>query len=827
MLPVHIPCWNTHLKSLPDLPVNASLPALGTALRDRRAAVLVAPPGAGKTTIVPLYLLRQMGPDAGRIVLLEPRRLAARAAARRMAALLGEEPGQTVGYAMRLDSRQSNATRILVVTEGVFARMLLDDPELKGIHTVIFDEFHERSLDGDFGLALALDVQGALRDDLNLLVMSATLDGARVSKLLGDAPVVESSGRGYPVDIRHVDRTADTPLEQVVARTVRRILAEETGSILVFLPGQREIERTAEQLHDRIAANIDITPLYGGLDGKAQDAAIRPAPEGHRKIVLATSIAETSITIDGVRVIVDCGLARLPRYEPATGLTRLETVRVSRASADQRAGRAGRTEPGVAIRLWRAEQTAALPRFTPPEILQAELSGLVLDCAAWGVADPAALAFLDPPPDPALREAVSLLRDLGALDADGRLTHAGKAMRRLALPARLAHMVTSASTAADASRAAHLAVLLTERGLGGNSVDIDRRLQNFMSDRGTRAKSAKALAGRLRQNQRNGSPEQGSAGTGELLLSAYPDRVAHARGQPGHFVLANGRGAVLDPAESLAAEKFLVVADLQGRAANARIVSAAAISEDAVRTVLGDRVEQHIDLFFDRNSARVRARRTRSLGSITLSKESLPVPSGEAVNTVLMSALHEFGLDLLPWSERSAALRGRLSWLHLVLDAPWPEMSDEALLGDLENWLLPFLTGEPAFDRLKQGGLHDALMSRLPYELRAQIDRLAPSTFTTPDGNELPIRYTDRSAVLSVRAQQLYGLDTHPMLAGGKVPIVVELLSPARRPVQTTTDLPGFWRGSWADVRSEMRGRYPKHDWPADPATARAKSKRF
>lgn len=824
---IRILCWKAPLNPLPTLPVTDSLSEISAALRDRQSAVLVAPPGAGKTTIVPLHLLQQMGAMEGRIILLEPRRLAARAAARRMAALLGEEPGQTVGYAMRLDSRQSKSTRILVVTEGVFARMLLDDPELRGIHTVIFDEFHERSLEGDFALALALDVQGALRADLNLLVMSATLDGARVAKLLGDAPIIDSKGRSFPVELRHVDRAADTPLEQTVARTVRQVLAEETGSILVFLPGQREIERTAEQLRDRIAANVDITPLYGGLDGRAQDAAIRPAPEGRRKIVLATSIAETSITIDGVRVIIDSGLARLPRYEPATGLTRLETVRVSNASADQRAGRAGRTEPGIAIRLWRAEQTAALPLFTPPEILQAELSGLVLDCAAWGVADPSDLAFLDVPPAPALREAETLLQDLDAIDADGRLTKAGKAMRKLALPARLAHMVTSAAGPEEASHAAHLAVLLTERGLGGNGTDIDRRLQNFRNDRGPRAKAAKKLAGRLTRKTVTPSLGEGVADSGELLLFAYPDRVARARGQPGHFVLANGRGAVLDPADPLASSTYLVVADLQGRAANARILSAATVNEEAIRTVLASRLQQRADLSFDRKSGRVRARGITSLGSITLLQEPQPVPPGEAATAILLSALREFGMELLPWPKQALTLRERLIWLNSVLGSPWPDMSDVALLDELENWLSPFLTGEPSFDQLAQRGLHDALLSRVPPELQAQIDKLAPVSFSAPAGSSIPIRYTEGSAVLSSRVQSLYGLDVHPMLAGGKVPLVIELLSPARRPVQTTTDLPGFWRGSWTDVRIEMKGRYPKHDWPADPAIARAKPKRL
>ncbi len=512
-----------------DLPVAEVLPALRAALDGKGRAVLVAPPGAGKTTLTPLALLDAPWRNGGRILLLEPRRLAARAAARRMASLLGEEPGGTVGYAMRMESRVSGRTAVLVVTEGVLARMILDDPELAGVAAVLFDEFHERSLDGDFGLALALDVAGALRPDLRLLVMSATLDGARVARLLGDAPVVESEGRSFPVDIRHSERPAGQRVEEAVAGAVRAALADEPGSILAFLPGRREIERTAELLSGRLPENADIVELHGGLDGKAQDAAIRPAPAGRRKVVLATAIAETSITIDGVRVVIDSGLSRLPKYEPSTGLTRLETVRVSRASADQRAGRAGRTEPGVAIRLWRAEQTAALPAFTPPEILEADLSGLLLDCAAFGVSDPAQLAFLDPPPAPALAEARALLTDLDAIDADGRLTEAGEAMRRLALPVRLAHMVAEAAKAGDAGRAAMLAVLLTERGLGGNEIDLERRLSRFSTDRSPRAKQARQLAERLASAATSPSPfgggrtaTGGDGSAGALLLRAYP-----------------------------------------------------------------------------------------------------------------------------------------------------------------------------------------------------------------------------------------------------------------------------------------------------------------
>src|SRR5690606_29809520 len=546
---------------LPELPVSAVLPELEAALDDNGVAVLVAPPGAGKTTLVPLALLDAGWRGDGTILLLEPRRLAARAAARRMASLLGEEPGGTVGYAMRMESRISAATLVRVVTEGVLSRLILDDPELKGIAAIVFDEFHERSLDGDFGLALALDVRGALRPDLRLLVMSATLDGARVAALLGDAPVIESAGRSFPVDIRYRERPAGQRIEEAVAVAVRDALSSEPGSVLAFLPGQGEIERTAEQLLGRLPADVEVAPLYGNLDGRAQDAAIRPAAAGRRKVVRATAVAETSITIDGVRVVIDSGLARPPKYEPATGLTRLETVRVSRASADQRAGRAGRTEPGVAIRLWRAEQTAALPAFNPPEILEADLSGLVLDCAAFGIADPRTLGFLDPPPAPALAEAKALLRDLGAIDAEGRLTEAGAAMRRLSLPVRLAQMVAKAAENGEAEAAARLAVLLTERGLGGTNPDIDRRLQRFASEKSARADAARGLAKRMAATARNStsalrsqgtsSPRTGGDAAGALLLHAYPDRAARQRGGAGRYVLANGRGAVIAETDAM------------------------------------------------------------------------------------------------------------------------------------------------------------------------------------------------------------------------------------------------------------------------------------
>lgn len=811
--------------ALPNLPVTERLDALKTALAAGGMAVLVAPPGAGKTTLVPLALLDASWRGAGMIVLLEPRRLAARAAARRMAALLGEEVGGTAGYRMRLDSRRSAKTKILVVTEGVFARMVLDDPELAGIAAVIFDEFHERSLDADFGLALALDVRSGLRPDLRLLVMSATLDGARVARLLDDAPVIESLGRSFPVDIRHEDRMANERIEEAMARTIRATLAKEAGSILAFLPGTREINRVAGLLAGNMPVNADVTPLYGALTPAEQDAAIRPAAEGRRKIVLATSVAETSITIEGVRTVIDSGLQRLPRFEPASGLTQLETVRVSKASAEQRAGRAGRTAPGVAIRLWRKEQTAALPDFTPPEILEADLSGLVLDAAAFGITDLAQLKFLDAPPKPALNEARKLLSELDALDADGRLTPTGAKMRKLALPVRLSHMIVRAAEDGRTLAAAELAVIITERGLGGNEADLDSRWANFRRDRSPQASAARGLARQIASGF--AGDETDTPGAGELLLQAYPDHAAKARGKPGQFLLANGRGAEIDPAHPLAARSFLVIADMQGTAERQRILSAAEIQESTLLAALKDRIVSETEIIFDGGKRQLRQRRTTRLGAIALSEQMLPPPSGEAADNAILDAIRLHGIGILGLPKEAQDLRQRLDWLHKGLGEPWPDMSDAALLDRLEDWLLPWLNGASDLSKIPAQSFVEGLQALAPHELRRKIDTLAPTHFTVPTGSRIPVRYEADDPVLSVRVQELFGSKEHPAIAGGKVPLLLELLSPAHRPIQLTRDLPGFWRGSWADVRADMRGRYPKHVWPEDPAnaapTARAK----
>ena len=807
---------------MPKLPVTEILPQLDAAMQSHASAVLVAPPGAGKTTLVPLHFLAADWRGDGMIILLEPRRLAARASARRMAALLGEEPGQTIGYRMRLESRVSAATKILVVTEGVFARMILDDPDLQGIAAVIFDEFHERSLDADFGLALALDVQAALRDDLKILVMSATIDGARVARLLGDAPVIESEGRSFPVEIRYQERKATDRIEEVMARTIRAALSDEDGSILAFLPGQGEIERTAKMLEGTLPANVVLAPLYGAMEGRDQDIAIRPAAPGTRKVVLATSIAETSLTIDGVRIVIDCGLVRQPVFEPATGLTRLETVRESRAAADQRAGRAGRTAPGIAIRLWHQGQTAAMAAFAPPEIVETDLTGLVLDCAAWGVSDPTKLAFLDPPPAAGLAEARALLLRLNALDGAGRLTADGEKIRGLALPVRLAHMVAEAGKRGEALRAAELAVLLSERGLGGNDVDLETRMSRFRNDRSDRAQRARSLAKRLATGS---SAAPAGSSIGRLLIDAYPDRVARARGQTGQFLLANGRGGEIDPAVNLSRAAWVVVADMAGRAGKARILSAAEISEEDVRAALAGQIEAGEQTIYDAEKNALRARQAVRIGAITLSEKPMAAPSGTLADSGVIAAVREHGLDILPWSKEALVMRRRLDWLQRGIGDPWPVMDDEHLLAGLEDWLLPFLTGDAQLERIPARVLREGLVSLVPYDLQRQIDQLAPTHFTVPTGSNIPIRYEGEEPVIAVRVQELFGLNIHPAIAGGRVPLLLELLSPAHRPIQVTRDLVGFWHGSWADVRAEMRGRYPKHVWPETPATATATSR--
>ena len=806
-----------------SLPIDEALPRLIAALAERDAVVLVAPPGAGKTTRVPLVLAQQGWAKERKILVLEPRRLAARAAADRMAKTLGEAVGDMVGYRVRFGSKVSRKTRIEVVTEGIFTNMILDDPSLEGIAAVLFDEFHERSLDADLGLAFARDAQQGLRPDLKLLVMSATLDGARVARLLGDAPVVTSEGRAFPVETRYVPRDASKYVEAHTADVIERALRAEAGSVLVFLPGAAEIRRTETLLRERpLGPAVDLVPLFGALEAEAQDRAIAPAPPGQRKVVLATSIAETSLTIEGVRIVIDSGLARVPRYEPDIGFTRLETVRVSRAAADQRRGRAGRTEPGICYRLWDEAQTGSLEAFARPEILAADLSGLVLDLAEWGVTDPDTLAFLDPSPRPALTEARVLLRELGAIDADHRITDEGRALRALPLPPRLARMVVDAGRRGAGRLAADVALVLTERGLGGNDPDLGHRLDQLRRDRSRRAEEARRMARRWAESAPETSATRDEPSPGAILALAYPDRIAKNRGD-GRFLLANGRGAVIDQASPLAREPFLAVAEVAGSATRGRIVLAAPILPAEIEAEFADQIEAREDVAFDPSSLALRGRRMRALGAIALQEQPIPVAADEVAARKLAQGLAEVGLDRLPWTKPLAQWRDRVNFLRSAEGDEWPDLSNSALAGNVDDWLTPALFGKTALADFSADEFGQALLGLLPYPMRQRLEREAPTHFAAPSGSQVPIDYeAPEGPKLSIRVQELFGLDRHPAIAGGRVPLVVELLSPAHRPVQVTRDLPGFWRGSYAAVKSEMRGRYPRHPWPDDPLSAPA-----
>ncbi|WP_164935587.1 ATP-dependent helicase HrpB [Bradyrhizobium guangzhouense] len=805
------------------LPIDAVLDDLSRTLEAHNAAVLVAPPGAGKTTRVPLALVDAPWANGKKIIVLEPRRIAARASADRMAKSLGERAGETVGYRVRFGSKISRATRIEVVTEGIFTRQILDDPELSGVAAILFDEFHERSLDADLGLALARDAQVGLREDLRILVMSATLDGARVARLLGEAPVVESEGRAFPVETRYLGRKADAPIERQMADAIASALRADGGSVLAFLPGAAEIRRTQNFLAERVQdASIEIVPLFGALDAAVQDRAISPAPKGMRKVVLATSIAETSLTIEGVRIVVDSGLARVPRYEPDIGLTRLETVRAARAAVDQRRGRAGRTEPGVCYRLWDEPQTASLAPYTQPEILSADLSSLVLDLAQWGVADPAALSFLDPPPQPAWKEAKSLLTELNALDGDGRITAEGKSLRALALPPRLARMIVDSHRAGCGEEAAEIAAILTERGLGGDSADLEHRRDQFRRDRSPRAASARDLARRwASQVAASEKPDQQEdLSTGLMLAYAFPDRVARNRGN-GSFVLANGRGAAVEQTSSLARAPYIAIGEMTGTAASGRILLAAPITEADIERHFAEHIESVDEISFDRGAMALRARRKRVLHAITLSEATLSVSPSEDTARIFADGLIAAGLDRLPWSKAARQWRDRVMFLRKAEGDSWPDLSDDGLIARRDDFLVPVLYDKIALKDISAGDLSDALMALLPWEMRARLDREAPTHFEAPTGSVLAIDYeAEQGPTIAVRLQELFGLNTHPSIAAGKVPLVLELLSPAQRPVQVTRDLPGFWRGSYAAVRSDLRGRYPRHPWPDDPATA-------
>jgi ATP-dependent helicase HrpB len=807
------------------LPIEEILPRLRATLAGGVNAVVVAPPGAGKTTRIPLALMDESWLAGRKLILLEPRRLAARAAAARMASTLGENVGETVGYRVRLQSKVSARTRIEVVTEGVFTRMIQDDPALEGVGAVLFDEFHERSLDADMGLAFARDSQGLLREDLRILVMSATLDGAAVARLLDDAPVIESQGRAYPVDTRYLGRDPAKRLEEQVARAVDKALAEENGSLLVFLPGQGEILRTRDLIAERMRRpDVDLAPLYGAMEGRDQDLAISPSPPGRRKVVLATSIAETSLTIEGVRVVIDAGVSRVPRFDPASGLTRLETVRVSRAAADQRRGRAGRTEPGVCYRLWEEAETRALTPFSRPEILETDLSGLALDLARWGARDASGLGFLDPPPSAAFAEARALLVRLQALDGQGALTAHGRALAGLPLPPRLAHMVVRGAAGGQALLAARIAALLTERGLGGRATHLGHRLEAFDRDRSPRANDARKLVDRWARAA-GSPPKQPPLDEALLLAEAFPERVAKARGSSGEFQLATGRGAHVEATDVLAREKWIAVGEMGGGAARDRILLAAPLDETALRDAFADRLvrEERLEIEAD---GKVRGRRLLKLDRLTVEDRVIERPDPEMIARALADKVRREGLAALKPGERTQSLLARAGFLHAGRPELWPDLSAAALLARLDDWLSPLLVGKRSLAELSDGAVADAIRTLLPWDLQQKLEAEAPARWQAPTGSKFHIDYgADGGPRVEARVMELYGLSEHPTAAG--VPLTLALLSPGHKPIQITKDLPGFWRGTWKEVRTEMKGRYPRHVWPEEPwlaqATTRAK----
>lgn len=837
------------------LPVHAVLPELRRALSESSAAVLVAEPGAGKTTVVPLELLAEPWLAGRRIVMLEPRRLAARYAARRMAATLGEPVGRTVGYRVRFDTRVSGATRLEVVTEGVLTRMLQDDPSLEGTGLLIFDEFHERSLAADTGLALALESRGALRADLRLLVMSATIDSAAVARLLGGAPVVDCPGRAFPVETRYRPPQPGRRFDATVAATVREALEETTGDLLVFLPGVGEINRVRDLLAEPPVAAA-VLPLHGSLPVEEQDAALAPGPR--RRVVLATSIAETSLTIEGVSVVVDGGRMRVPRFSARTGMTRLETVRVSRASADQRRGRAGRTGPGICYRCWSEGEDAGLVPFNTPEILASDLAPLALDLAAAGVTDPSLLKWLDPPPDGPWRQGVALLKDLGALDLAGRLTPHGRRMATIAAHPRLAHLAVGALDLGLAGLAAELLALLGDRDLarrGNEPADVDLRLRveslragrgvhGLVVDRGAlhRAReTAREWRARLTAGAR-GAPKTSGAATrgaaapapgatdpavdledvGRLLLLAYPDRVAQLRpGRPGRFLLRTGRGASLPEHQPLARAPYLVIAALDDKGTEARVDLAAPVDLATIEEACAAAIVRQAVIEWNPGRQAVDTTEQWMLGAIVLESRPLAGADPGRVRAELLRGLAAIGVDRLPWSDQARRLRARIAFLHRLDPAGWPDVSDAALGATLPDWLGPHLEGARGLRDLTPAILGNALAAFLSWQQRARLDQLAPEHWTTPAGSRIAIDYADPGGpVLAARLQELFGLAETPSVAGGRVPLVLHLLSPAGRPVQVTRDLAGFWATSYFDVRKDLRGRYPKHNWPEDPLAA-------
>ncbi|MBO6574312.1 MAG: ATP-dependent helicase HrpB [Rhodothermales bacterium] len=791
--------------SAPDLPVRAALPDLLRELTERTEAVLQAPPGAGKTTLVPLALLDAPFTGGGRILVLEPRRLAARAAARRMAQLRREQVGETVGYRVRQESRIGPNTRIEVITEGILIRLLQDDPSLEGVAAVVFDEFHERSLQADLGLALTLDARSAFRPELRVLVMSATLDGARVSRMLNDAPVISSEGRMFPVDVKWLDRVPQGRVEDTVASAVRNTLPETEGDVLVFLPGAGEIRRTAERLEGLAA---DIRPLYGALPFNQQDAAIKPSPAGRRKVVLSTDIAETSLTIEGVRVVIDCGLARRPLFEPNSGMTRLVTMPTSRASAEQRAGRAGRLAPGTCLRLWTRAEHAARRDFEPPEILGADLAQLLLELAVWGTtAD--ALRWMDPPEERALAGASELLNQLGALDGD-RISAQGRRMVRFGAHPRLAHMLLAATSPSAQVTATQLAALIEEGDPLRNASSADVALRLPLRDKRLQ-RTAAEFARRLKAPKADVDP----AVAGMLLARAYPDRIAQ-RTAEGRFRLRNGRQVHLHKGDPLCDADFLAVAHTGGR--NHQVFLAAPLEASEVEAVFEDQITEETLVSWDASSDRAAAVRRRALGAVVLSEASASDVGSDEIARALMEQVRERGLHLLPWDKASRQLQDRLNFLH-ARDPDWPSRSEAWLTEHAEEWLLQHLTGMARLSDLRKLDLAEALLTGMDWSMRQALDGRVPTHLQVPTGSRIRIDYSDpQSPVLAVRIQEVFGMTDTPRIEG--VPVTMHLLSPAQRPLQITTNLKGFWESSYFDVRKDMRGRYPKHYWPENPLEA-------
>ena len=801
------------------LPIDDVLNDLLEDLRKHSRALLVAPPGAGKTTKVAPALLCERW-CGGEVLLLVPRRLAARAAAEFMARELGEKPGQTIGYATRLDSKVGNATRVVAMTHGVFLSRIQADPELAGVSAVLFDEVHERSLDNDLALALALDAAVALRPDLRLVAMSATLDVKRFQRLLDNAPTTVSEGKSFPLRIRYAGRDPAARVEPQMASEIRGALGEHEGSLLAFLPGVAEIERTAEAL-GKLPPDVDLHKLHGGIEPAMQRSALAPPPAGRRKLVLATSIAETSITLEDVRIVVDSGLARRPRYDRGAGLTRLATERASRAAVAQRAGRAARQAPGVAIRLWEEAATAALPAHDPPEILEADLSALLLSCLLWGEPDPTRLPFLDAPPAAALEEARRRLGTLGAIDGDGRVTDHGRAIAALPLEPRLAHMLLESRERGFGAAAADVAVLLTERGLGGSESDLELRWRRWRSDRSARAEAARKLAAGWRRRLQIERAEADGQDLGRALALAFPDRVSRRRDARGEsWQSVGGRGFRLGPASPLAGSRWLAVGEVAGHASGARILSAAAFEEEAVLELFADSIETRHDGDFDVATGSVTPTRSRRLGAVRLASGPDPSPDQGAIEQALLEGVREHGLHLLPWDSGARQLRARATFAH-AFHPDIPALDDATLLDRADDWLAPLLTGKRRLGDIPLAALTQALEQFLGYSASRELGRIAPAEFVSPAGSRHAIDYSAPAGpTVEVRAQALFGLGTHPTVAGGKVPLIVAITSPAGRPIQTTKDLPGFWAGSWRDVAKDMRGRYPKHPWPDDPASA-------